>query len=196
MPCLTVHRVYDYLDGALPAEESAAVERHLEECPACRHALDARKRLAEAADCLPPFSVPDDFAACVMSKLPAAPVKKPRLRLVWASAAAATLVSGLGLGVILSGQGVIVTLQKIGTAFGSYLQGALNFAAKGLKLLTLVGKIIETVSSQVLATLRSAADMIGPEGQAVLAGGALVIVITGGMLLRRRQILSERTHDK
>ncbi len=196
MPCLTVHRVYDYLDGALPAEESAAVERHLEECPACRHALDARKRLAEAADCLPPFSVPDDFAACVMAKLPAAPARKLRLRLVWATAAAATLVSGLGLGVILSGQSVLVTLHKIGTAFGSYLQGALNFAAKGLRLLTLAGKIIETISGQVLASLRSVADMIGPEGQAVLAGGSLVIVITGGMLLRRRQILSERTHDK
>jgi len=196
MPCLTVHRLYDYLDGALPAEESAAVERHLEECPACRRALDARKRLAEAAESLPPFSVPDDFAACVMAKLPAVPAKKTRLRLVWASAAAATVVSGLGLGLLLSGQGVLVTLQKIGTAFGSYLQGAFNFAAKGLKLLSLVGKIIETASGQIFAGLRSVADMIGPEGQAVLAGGTLVIMITGGMFLRRRQILSERTHDK
>jgi len=196
MPCLTVHRLYDYLEGALPAEESAAVERHLEGCPPCRHALDARKRLAEAAESLPPFSIPDDFAACVMAKLPAVQAKKLRLRLVWAAAAAATIVSGLGLGVVLSGQSVLVILQKIGTAFGSYLQGALNFAAKGLKLLALAGKIIETVSSQVLAGLRSVADMIGPEGQAVLAGGTLVIVITGGMLLRRRQILSERTHVK
>jgi len=196
MPCLTVDRLYDYLDGALAAEESAAVECHLEGCPTCRHALDARKRLAVAAESLPPFSVPDNFAACIMAKLPALPAKKTRLRLVWASAAAATVASGFGLGVLLSGQGVLVTLQKIGTAFGSYLQGALNFAAKGLKLLALAGKIIETMSSQVLTGLRSVADMIGPEGQAVLAGGTLVIMITGGMFLRRRQILSERTHDK
>lgn len=197
MPCLTVNRLYDYLDGTLPPGDRETVDRHLAECPSCRRAAEAGKCLAETAANLPPFEVPDGFAAGIMSKIPAtAPAPKFRLRLVWASAAAVTVVSGLGLAVLLSGRGFLDALQEIGPAFGSYLQGALGVAAKGLKILSLAGKIIATVSGQVLATMRSVAEMIGPEGQAVLACGTLVIVITGGMLLRRRQLLSERTHDK
>lgn len=196
MPCLTADRLYDYLDGALSAEEKAGLDRHLAECAACRRALEVRKRLAEAVESLPPFAVPDNFAACVMERIPSVPAKTSRLWAVWATAAAATVIAGFGLAAVLSGQGVLSTLHKIGAAFGSYLQGALSIGAKGLKVLSLAGKIILAVSEQVFNTMRSIAEMIGPEGQAVLAGGALVIVITGGMLLRRRHPLSERTHDK
>ncbi|MBN1937965.1 MAG: zf-HC2 domain-containing protein [Candidatus Aminicenantes bacterium] len=196
MPCLTVDRLYNYLDGALPPKDKVEVDRHLAECPACRRALEVRKRLAEAAEHLPPFAAPENFAACVMAKVPAAAVKKRRLWTIGLPAAAATVVAGLGLAFLLWGQSIVSALQKTGAAFGSYLQDALNYAAKGLKLLSLAGKIIITVSGRVLDTLQSVAEMVGPDGRAVLAGGALVIVITGGMLLRRRQFLSERTHDK
>jgi hypothetical protein len=196
MPCLTLDRLYDYLDGALPAGEKAEVDRHLADCPGCRSALEARRLLAEAAGNLPPFAVPDGFAAGIMARIPAAPMKKARRGPAWAVGGAAFTLAGFSLAVILSGQGVLSFLRKAGGAFGSYLEGALSLAAKGLKILTLAGKIIVTLSGQVLDTLRSIAEMIGPEGRAVVAGGALVIVITGGMFLRRRQTLSERPHDK
>jgi len=194
MPCLTVDRLYDYMDGVLSAGEKETVESHLRGCPVCRCALEVRRNLAGAAESLAPFEVPEDFADGVMAKIPAA--KKPRLWLIVSSAAAAVTISGIGLFALLTGQGAVATLQKIGSAFGSYLQSAINFAAKGLKVLSMAGKVILTLSGQVLATFRSVADMVGPEAQVVLAGGTLVILITGGLLLRRRQILSERIHDK
>lgn len=35
-----VELVTEYLEGALPAEEVAAIEAHLDECPGCRAYLD------------------------------------------------------------------------------------------------------------------------------------------------------------
>lgn len=199
MSCLSVGRLYDFLDGALPPAEKEAVERHLAACPSCRRALENRKCLAEAARALPPFAVPEDFAAGILARLPALPatkVKKTRLWLGWSAAVTTTILAGFGLAAIFSGQGAPAFLQRMGAGFGTYLQGAFNVFAKGLKLLVTAGKIVGTISGQVLATLRSVADMVGPEARIVIAGGTLVILVSGAMLLRRRQILTEKSHHE
>jgi len=199
MTCLTAGRIYDFLDGALPAEEKEDVERHLASCEACRLALAVRERIAGASADLPAFDVPEDFASRVMAKASALPLpvpKKSRAWIVWPAAAAATIASGFGLYAILTGQGAADTLQKIGAAFGTYLKDAGAAAAKGLKLLILGGKIIGDVSGQALSALQRVAGMVGPETQAALAGITLVIVISGSLYLRRRYAVSERTHEK
>ncbi|MCX6567066.1 MAG: zf-HC2 domain-containing protein [Candidatus Aminicenantes bacterium] len=198
MTCLTIDRLYDYVDGVLSVAGKEAVERHLASCESCRHALAVRERIAGAAADLPAFEVPEDFAARVMEKASALPVllpKKSKIWLIW-PAAAATIAAGFGLFTILSGQGTVASLQKIGAAFGTYLQNAAAAAAKGLKLIVLGGKIIGDISGQALATLQSVADIVGPEAQIVLAGGTLIILFSGGMFLRRRYAVSERTHEK
>jgi anti-sigma factor RsiW len=199
MTCLTIGRLYDFLDGTLPTAENEAIERHLASCETCRRALAVRKRIAGAASDLPAFEIPGDFASRVLAEISVKPVFLPKKSikwLVWPAAAAATIAAGFGLFAILSGPGAVASLQKIGAAFGTYLQNAAAAAAKGLKLIVLGGKIIGDISGQVLATLQSVADMVGPEAQIVLAGGTLVILFSGGMFLRRRYAVSERTHEK
>ncbi len=199
MTCLTVDRLYDCLDGGLAGAEKEAVERHLGSCETCRRALAVREWIAGAASDLPAFKVPEDFAARVMEKastLPAPVAKKFNIRLVWPAAAAAAITAGFGLAVILPGQGTLASLQKMGAAFGTYLQNAAAFAAKGLKLAVLGGKIIGDISGRVLDLLRSVAEMAGPETQAVLAAGTLIIIISGSMYLHHRPAVSERTHEK
>lgn len=199
MTCLTVDRLYDYLDGVLADAEKEAIGSHLGSCKTCRRALAVRERIAGAASNLPAYEVPEDFAARVMEKasaLPAPVAKKFNIRLLWPAAAAAAIAAGFGLAVILPGQGILASLQKMGAAFGTYLQNAASFAAKGLKLLVLGGKIIGDISGRVLDLLRSAAEMAGPETQAVLAAGTLVIIISGSMYLHHRSAVSERTHEK
>jgi hypothetical protein len=59
----------------------------------------------------------------------------------------------------------------------------------------LAGKVIGEIAGQVLAMLRTVADSVGPETQAVLAVGSVAILITGGLFLRRRITTSERTYE-
>lgn len=42
-PCLTIEQIEEYASGALSPEEQAAVEAHLERCPACREQLERHR---------------------------------------------------------------------------------------------------------------------------------------------------------
>ncbi|BCT76724.1 hypothetical protein SCMU_25660 [Sinomonas cyclohexanicum] len=48
-----LHRLYEYLDGALPAHEVAEIRSHLESCPEClgEHDLECMIRSAMKRSC-------------------------------------------------------------------------------------------------------------------------------------------------
>ena len=69
MSCLRPDEIHDYLEGGLDASGARRVEAHAADCPACREALDARRRILQAALSLEPIAVPDGFAAGVMAHL-------------------------------------------------------------------------------------------------------------------------------
>jgi anti-sigma factor RsiW len=49
MTCIElVEVVTDYLDGALPARDRVALERHLDECPYCREYVEQMRQTAAA----------------------------------------------------------------------------------------------------------------------------------------------------
>jgi hypothetical protein len=198
MNCLIIDRLYAYLDGALSPAEKEEADRHFASCESCRIALAARKRLAETAESLPAFIIPDNFSAQIMTRIPSAPARLRRKSWGWPAAFAAgtaTITFVFSLTALLSGQGLPVLLQKAAEAFGGYLHDAANFAVKGLKMIVLAGKIVGDIAGQVLSTLRAVTDMIGPETQAILAGGTLLILITGGVFLRRRIVFAGRHHE-
>ena len=199
MTCLAADRLYDYLDGALSPVEREDAERHLAGCASCRAALEIRRKIADAASALPDVPVPDDFAAGIMVKITHRPKDSPNKAVrapVWAAGAALVLASVFVAYAFWTGQGALFLFQKWGGALVSYLQAASGAAAKGLKLLVLAGKVIADVTSGALAALQSVASMISPEGRAVVGGGALVVLFTGGVFLRRRNAVSEKTHDE
>jgi anti-sigma factor RsiW len=198
MPCLTADRYYAYLDGDLSPAEKSAVDRHLAACEACRLALTARTRIMEAAAGLPAFDLPTDFATGIMARVPVPAARSRSLFRGWRiafGAGAATVILGFGLTAIFSGRGIATLLLDAAAAFGGYLHDAANAFAKGLKVLLLAGKVIGEIAGQVLAMLRTVADSVGPETQAVLAVGSVAILITGGLFLRRRITTSERTYE-
>lgn len=199
MPCLTVDRIYDYLDGALSPVEREDFEHHLAGCASCRKALEIRREIAGAASVLPDVPVPGDFAAGIMAKvaeMPSYGPKKAVRTLAWAAGVTAFLASAFGTYAFWTGQGALPLLQRWGSGFVTYLQTAAGVAAKGFKLLYLGAKIIADVSSQALATFQSVASLISPEGRAVVAGAVLFILFSGGVFLRRRNAASEKMHEE
>jgi len=101
-PC---DRVEEYLDDVLPADERAAMERHLASCEACRAAVEEYRRLRRLALSVPPVEIPDDLSFRIRRRLAGAtmPERKPSRRPRWpvfalgapAAAAAVLLVAFL-----------------------------------------------------------------------------------------------------
>jgi anti-sigma-K factor RskA len=90
-----------YLLGELTVEEELELERHLEECPECRHELDRARQthdlLRQLATYKPPTELEDQVLAQVRGEMPA---RSSGGWWFWASAAAALLVVAvLGVGI-------------------------------------------------------------------------------------------------
>lgn len=54
-----VELVTEYFEGALPPEEVAAIEAHLDECPGCRAYLEQMRATIAAVGALPVQTLPD-----------------------------------------------------------------------------------------------------------------------------------------
>lgn len=61
MTCTKAQRsISEYVDGALDARRTAALERHLERCAACREVLEDFRAMKTAASELPVMEPGDD----------------------------------------------------------------------------------------------------------------------------------------
>jgi anti-sigma factor RsiW len=56
-----VELVTDYLEGALPADQVARLERHLESCPGCTEYLEQMRSIAGALGGLAEGSIPAEM---------------------------------------------------------------------------------------------------------------------------------------
>ncbi|HEX8829872.1 MAG TPA: zf-HC2 domain-containing protein, partial [Longimicrobium sp.] len=86
-------RLHAWLDGELPDEERA-VERHLEECDACRARADEERRIRNAASSILLGADPGEIAMRRMVTVPAARRPRPWVAVGWA----ASVLLALGVG--------------------------------------------------------------------------------------------------
>jgi anti-sigma factor RsiW len=120
MDCPTCDAMVDaYVDGELPATDSAAFELALEACPDCRRRLEAARTMSGLLRELPAESAPDLLRARIERELRTISVKAapriPREPIRWTAMAASLIVAvGIGwLGGNLSGQGARATDELI-----------------------------------------------------------------------------------
>ena len=98
--------LWAYLENETTAEETAAIEKHLAGCAACREELEAQKAIMDTLQNLPDEELPEGYHAELMQKLPAEaapnvvpfPVKKkqPKWRQLSMIAAAVFVVVAAG----------------------------------------------------------------------------------------------------
>jgi anti-sigma factor RsiW len=120
MDCPTCDAMVDaYVDGELPATDSAAFELALEGCPGCRRRLEAARTMSGLLRELPTEPAPDLLRARIERELRTISVKaalrRPREPIRWTAMAASLIVAvGVGwLGADLSGQGARATDELI-----------------------------------------------------------------------------------
>ena len=196
MSCRDLNTVYAYLEGDLSAAGRSDFEGHLARCPQCRAAVEDRRLLLRAAATLPPFEVPGDFVAGVISRLGPAPSRATVLGwLVAALAGLASFAATLVVAALLTGR----SLSGLFLGFNRFLWNNvrnLSFVVtKGLKYLYLAGKILVQVFQKILEGLKVLTSFIGPEAQVAAACAAALILISAGVIWRRK-FLWERSHDE
>ena len=112
MTCPRTEDLSTLADQALPARRQAALQRHLQACPACRRQFEAIQALRGALRALPSPTLGFDLAAQLQDRLPRRSPRRAGWRLLgWMPtglAAGAALVSGLWLGGLLLGTGAAI----------------------------------------------------------------------------------------
>lgn len=112
MTCPRTEELSALADQALPACRQAALQQHLQACPACRRQLEAIEALRGALRALPSPALGFDLAAQLQDRLPRRAPRRTGWRLRgWMPtglAAGAALASGLWLGGLLLGTGAAI----------------------------------------------------------------------------------------
>jgi hypothetical protein len=196
MTCLKLERLYAYLEGDLAGRDKKAVEDHVASCSACREALEERRVLLQAAETLPAFEVPGDFARAVMNKI--APERSKARASGWLMAAAAGLTTfavALATITLITGHTLSQLVLGLNRFLWSNLQGLASVLTKGAKYVFLTFKALIQIAGEVLQILKTLTSFIGPETQIVFVGATVLLVLGGGFLWSRRFSV-EKNHEE
>jgi predicted anti-sigma-YlaC factor YlaD len=198
MNCLNLERLYAYLEGDLSSAEKQDIESHLAACPKCRDAVEERKRMLQAIDSLPAFEVPPDFTKSVMDRISTAPLEAKVTIFGWLAAAAAgflAVAAALSIFALVSGQNLIQFFIRLNHGLWSYVKDAAFMLVKIGKFLMLAFKVVRELLGQILESLKVFTSLISPEAWAIFICGALLLILTVGVLWGRRFWL-EKHHEK
>jgi hypothetical protein len=197
MNCLSLERLYAFLEGELSPAESRDIKGHLAACPTCRDAVEERRRMLQAIETLPTFEVPPDFAKGVMDRISAAPAKAQVSFVRWiAAAAAGFLAIGTVLAVIalVTGQNFFQFFIRFNSGLWSYVQEGALVLAKFAKFVMLFLKVVGQLLGELLDALAVFTSLISPEAQVIFICASLLLILAGGFVWRRI-FLVEKHHE-
>ena len=190
MSCLSLDRLYRYLDGDLVPEEAAEFELHLAACARCREAVEERRALSQAASSLPDLELPAGFSEVVLARI----VRAEAPRKSWLA------ILGIGLGalgaslgtlVLASGQSATGLLLRFGRGSLESIRDIVLLVLKFFKLILLAGKILPDLAG---TALRGLSRVPGSFPAELLAVAAVIALLAMSSLLfgfRRRLFVQD-----
>ncbi len=191
MSCLRLNLVYEYLEGALDAATQAKVKTHLARCPACRAAVEERRRIHIASFGLPALEVPPNFARQVMAYLDAS--RSPAF--AWLAAVVGSL-AGVFLTflayIFITGQSFIGVLTSALDSLGKVAQLSLVWLGKVVKLVAVALPLLWDLGQGLVKAAGQLASSAGP-GVFVPASFVLLLLMAlTAFGLRRKFFAGER----
>lgn len=178
MKCLSIRRIYDYLENQLPEPQKAECEAHLKKCSRCRRLAADRRRFLSAADTLPELSLPDAFPLQVMARI------RARDSLVgkwlWLGIGAALPLSFLLIGTILIRFGPLESWTGIISSLVNLIQQAAFTLIKGIKVIMIFLHTIGGFLGLILEKVWELASLVPPETPYLAT--AVLILMTAAFL--------------
>jgi hypothetical protein len=197
MNCLSLERLYAFLEGDLSPAESRDIEGHLAACPICRDAAEERRRMLQAIETLPAFEVPPDFAKGVMDRISVAPARAKVSFVRWIAAAVAGFLAFfavLAVIALVTGQNFSQFFIRLNSGLWSYVQEGALVLAKFAKLVVLFLKVVGQFLGELMEALGVFASLISPEAQVVFICASFLLILAGGFVWRRK-FLVEKNHE-
>lgn len=191
MSCLSVGQLYLYLEKEMSSSEKKEVEYHLSKCLKCRSALEERKILLQAAESLPSFEVPLDFAQNIMSRIFPPKVSFRGWLLAFSVGFGAFILTSLTY-LLTSGQSLTSLFTRI---FHSLWEQGMNvslFFVKLFKLASLFFTVISQLLGQLFQTLRFLTALISPEVQIIIVTTALILITVFIYGMRKKLVFGEK----
>jgi hypothetical protein len=189
--CLTVERIYSYLEKELSSSESKSIRQHLAGCLKCRKALEERRILHQTIEGLPSWQVPSGFTQQVMDRI--FPAKAP----LWGWLAA--LAGGFVIFILSLGIYVLATGQNLSSIFINFSQ-TLWLQIKNLslvfikffKLIYIILKIIRELIEHIFSGFLHISTILGPEVQIPIT---IILILSSSFIvygIRRKLLFGEK----
>ena len=197
MNCLSLERLYAYLEGEISSAESRDIVGHLAACPICRDAVEEQRRMLQAIETLQGFEVPPDFAKGVMDRISVAPARAKVSFVRWLAAGVAgflAFVAVLSVIALVTGQNFFQFFIRFNRGFWSYVQEGALVLAKFAKLVFLFLKVVQQFLGEILEGLGVFASLISSEAQVIFICASFLLILAGGFLWRRK-FLVEKNHE-
>jgi hypothetical protein len=179
MMCLSIHRIYEYLEDQMPEPLKAECEAHLKECPRCRRVLEDRRRFLNAANTLSELTLPATFPLQVMARIKSRELFSGKwIRL---GICAAIPLSFMLIGAFLIRCGILESWTGIIESLINIFQQTVFILAKGLKLILVFLRTMASSIGLLLEKIRSLGSLAPSE--TIFLTTAAFMVITAAFLL-------------
>jgi predicted anti-sigma-YlaC factor YlaD len=191
MRCLSIDQIYLYLEKELLPAEEREIHEHLAACPKCKKAVEERRLLLQAAESLPLWKTPPDFAQQVMARIFPDRVSP----LAWLGAAAsgfASMILAVVLFALVTNQSLSSLLINIYHTGLEFVKNLSPFFAKILKVASLLVKILQQLGELLIKGLTLLTTIISPQVQIILILVAIVFIASSIYGIRRKLFVGEK----
>ena len=187
MNCLTVEKIYEYLENELQGPDRKAVEKHLSECSKCAGAVEERDLIIQAAESLPDLNLPPDFSLGVLNHLFPPKISLRGWLTALSGGVAAALLSFAAY-FIINGYNSANTFINFYRALLDTFRNLSVMAAKFLKTTTLLFKVMVKIVGYGIKAVVGVANLLNTETQLVLI--ALTLVFSMLLMIKVRRLMS------
>lgn len=191
MRCLSIEQIYLYLEKELSPAEEREIHEHLAACPKCKKAVEERRVLLQAAESLPLWKTPPDFAQQVMARIFPERVSS----LAWLGAAAsgfASMILAVVLFALVTGQSLSSLLFNIYHTGLDFLKNLSPLFAKILKVASLLVKILQQLGELLIKGLTLLTTIISPQVQIILIAVAIIFIASSIYGIKRKLLIGEK----
>lgn len=185
MSCLTVEKIYLYLEDELSAEERASVEKHISACKSCKSLLEDRNKMMQAVRSLPSLDMPADFTQQVMAKV--FPHRSPVKIWIAGLATGFSLTMFIILAIFLqSDLSLSGTFVHLNSSLWTFVKNISVFTVKLIKVASVIFGILVQFVSFVFKTLGNLTTLIRPEFQIFLIILTVILSLSTVLMMRRK----------